>query len=121
LYDIASLRRFVGVDLGCEQVPDETTVLKLRHLLEQHDLGERFRWQDAGVGLRNSSDQYELRCRVDGSVHVTLLGVDDGMSTKLGSHTHGRIRPALPVMWACASLPRSYELALESFARCGAN
>ena len=40
LYDIASLRRFVGIDLGVERVPDETTVLKFRHLLEQHDLGK---------------------------------------------------------------------------------
>jgi len=28
LYDIASLRRFVGIDLGAERVPDETTVLQ---------------------------------------------------------------------------------------------
>jgi IS5 family transposase len=26
LYDIASLRRFMGIDLGCERVPDETTL-----------------------------------------------------------------------------------------------
>src|SRR5512141_42424 len=32
LYDIVSLRRFVGIDLGVERVPDETTVLKFRHL-----------------------------------------------------------------------------------------
>ena len=35
LYDIASLRRFVGIDLGLERVPDETTVLKFRHLLQE--------------------------------------------------------------------------------------
>ena len=33
------MRQFAGVDLGCEPVPDETTVCKFRHLLEQHDLG----------------------------------------------------------------------------------
>jgi IS5 family transposase len=41
LYDSAALRAFVGIDLGCEPVPDETTVCKFRHLLEQHNLGER--------------------------------------------------------------------------------
>src|SRR6202451_660635 len=39
LYDSAALRQFVGVDLGCEPVPDETTVCKFRHLLEEHQLG----------------------------------------------------------------------------------
>jgi IS5 family transposase len=41
LYDSAALRQFVGVDLGCEPVPDETTVCKFRHLLEEHQLGEQ--------------------------------------------------------------------------------
>jgi IS5 family transposase len=38
LYDSASLRRFVGIDLGRMPAPDETTILNFRHLLEQHDL-----------------------------------------------------------------------------------
>ena len=41
LYDSAALRQFVGIDLGCEPVPDETTVCKFRHLLEEHQLGEQ--------------------------------------------------------------------------------
>jgi IS5 family transposase len=39
LYDSASLRRFVGVDLGVAPPPDETTVCRFRHLLEKHELG----------------------------------------------------------------------------------
>ena len=39
LYESAALRRFVGVDLGVAPAPDETTVLRFRHLLERHDLG----------------------------------------------------------------------------------
>src|SRR5271167_3236590 len=39
LYDSAVLRQFVGIDLGNEPVPDETTVCKFRHLLEEHRLG----------------------------------------------------------------------------------
>ena len=41
LYDSVSMRRFVGIDLGREAVPDETTVCRFRHLLEQHGLGTR--------------------------------------------------------------------------------
>src|SRR5437867_3788252 len=40
LYDSQAMRRFVGIDLGCEPVPDETTACRFRHLLEEHDLGQ---------------------------------------------------------------------------------
>jgi len=39
LLDSVALRRFVGIDLGRERVPDGTTLLKFRHLLEEHKLG----------------------------------------------------------------------------------
>jgi hypothetical protein len=39
LYDSQAMRGFVGLDLGREPVPDETTVCRFRHLLEAHDLG----------------------------------------------------------------------------------
>lgn len=41
LYESVSMREFVGIDLGHEPVPDETTVLNFRHLLERHDLGRQ--------------------------------------------------------------------------------
>ena len=39
LYDIPALREFCQIDLGRERVPDATTLLGFRHLLEEHDLG----------------------------------------------------------------------------------
>ena len=38
LYDIQSMRAFAGLELGRDAIPDETTVLNFRHLLERHDL-----------------------------------------------------------------------------------
>jgi transposase, IS5 family len=38
LYDIQSMRAFTGLDLGSDAIPDETTILNFRHLLERHDL-----------------------------------------------------------------------------------
>ena len=38
IYDSESMRRFARVELGDEVVPDETTILRFRHLLEQHGL-----------------------------------------------------------------------------------
>jgi transposase, IS5 family len=39
LYESPVLRLFAGIDLGREPVPDESTILHFRHLLEKHDLG----------------------------------------------------------------------------------
>lgn len=39
LYDVEAFRNFCQIDLGCERVPDATTLLNFRHLLEQHELG----------------------------------------------------------------------------------
>jgi IS5 family transposase len=39
LYDSASPRCFVEVDLGVAPAPDETTICRFRHLLEKHELG----------------------------------------------------------------------------------
>jgi IS5 family transposase len=41
LYDSPVMRRFVGFDLGRELVPDETTVCRFRHLLEERDLSRQ--------------------------------------------------------------------------------
>jgi IS5 family transposase len=38
LYEIESMRRFAKLDLGDDALPDETTILKFRRLLERHDL-----------------------------------------------------------------------------------
>ena len=40
LYDIESMRRFGGIELGDNAVPDETTILNFRRLLERHRLTE---------------------------------------------------------------------------------
>lgn len=40
LYDSEAMRRFVGVELGDDAFPDETTILNFRHLLEEHQLTE---------------------------------------------------------------------------------
>lgn len=40
LYDSESMRRFAGIELVEDAVPDETTILRFRHLLEQHQLTE---------------------------------------------------------------------------------
>jgi IS5 family transposase len=41
LYDSRAMREFVGIDLGREPAPDETTICKVRHRLEAQELGKK--------------------------------------------------------------------------------
>lgn len=41
IYDSYAMRSFMGLDFAVEQVPDATTLLHFRHLLEKHRLGEK--------------------------------------------------------------------------------
>lgn len=67
LYDSATLRQFAGIDLGSEPVPDETTVCKFRHLLEEHNLGEEI------LGTVNLHLQAEVRITTGTIVDATLI------------------------------------------------
>jgi len=59
LYESPVLRRFAGVDLGRASAPDETTILRFRHLLEEHGLCGKILYVVngylAGKGLRIST------------------------------------------------------------------
>jgi len=67
LYDSVSLRRFVGIDLGCEAVPDATTLLKFRHLLEQHKLAEQI-FAEVGRVLQGSGMSLKTGTIVDATI-----------------------------------------------------
>jgi len=41
IYDSYSMKQFLRLDFRKQQVPDATTLLKFRHLLEEHDIGRR--------------------------------------------------------------------------------
>ncbi len=41
LYEIQSMRRFVGLELNVDAIPDETTILKFRRFLEKHALAPK--------------------------------------------------------------------------------
>lgn len=42
IYDSYAMRKFTGIDFMTEAVPDETTLCKFRHLLEEHGLNKLF-------------------------------------------------------------------------------
>lgn len=61
LYDIESMRRFAGFELVEDAIPDETTILNFRRLLERHQLTEKLfahirQWLEAkGLLLRSGT------------------------------------------------------------------
>jgi IS5 family transposase len=41
LIEVPTMRRFAGIDMVSDRIPDETTILAFRHLLEKHDLSQQ--------------------------------------------------------------------------------
>jgi IS5 family transposase len=80
LLDSTALRRFVGIDLGCERVPDATTLLKFRRLLEEHALGKAL-FAKVGEVLQDSG----LRVGAGTIVDATIIAAPS--STKNASGT----------------------------------
>jgi IS5 family transposase len=64
-----SLRRFAGIDVGCEAGPDATTMLKFRKLLNDHKLGEAL---FAQVGIVLQSKGFKLKTGT--IVDATIIG-----------------------------------------------
>lgn len=68
IYDSYAMRTFMGVNFFDEQVPDATTLLKFRHLLEKHNIGKAF--FEAIVG---TLDQCGYMMRGGSIVDATLI------------------------------------------------
>lgn len=79
LYDSRAMRQFVGIDLGREPVPDETTVCKFRHLLESRNLGDRL------FGLINEYlAENGLNVRTGTIVDATIIDAPSSTKNKEG-------------------------------------
>jgi IS5 family transposase len=61
LYDSEAMRRFAGIELRDDRIPDEMTILNFRHLLERHGLTEAIfaevngHLADKGITLRSGT------------------------------------------------------------------
>ena len=79
LYDSTSLRGFVGIDLGSEPVPDATTMLKFRRLLNNNKLGEAL-FAKVGEVLQSSGFKLKTGTIVD----ATIIGAPSSTKNKEG-------------------------------------
>lgn len=80
LYDSVAMRGFVGIDLGNEPAPDETTVCKFRHLLEENGLGEEL---FAAVG--RYLQEHGLKVSSGTIVDATILNAPSSTKNKTKS------------------------------------
>lgn len=68
LYDSESMRRFAGIELAEDAVPDETTILRFRHLLEKHHVTEAIFAQ-----IRTLLEQKRLLLKSGTIVDATII------------------------------------------------
>lgn len=79
LYDSSSMRRFAGIELADDDVPDESTILRLRHLLEQHKLTEAI-FAEVGTLL----DEKRLLLKSGTIVDATIIEAPTSTKNALG-------------------------------------
>ena len=66
LYEVESVRLFVGLRLS-GPLPDETTILNFRHLLEEHGLGEKL-FEEINAHLASLGQRLKTGTIVDASI-----------------------------------------------------
>ena len=67
LIETPTMRRFAGIELISDRIPDETTILTFRHLLEKHDLGEQI-FETVKAHLRARGMTIRQRTIADGTL-----------------------------------------------------
>lgn len=95
IYDSLAFREFIQIDLGLEAAPDETTILKFRHLMEKNELGAKV-FELISDYLVKSGIKIEKGTIVDATIisAPTSIKNADGerdpemKSTKKGSNWH---------------------------------
>jgi len=80
IYDSESMRRFAKVELGQDVVPDETTILRFRHLLERYRLTEAI-----FEAVKDLLAEHRLLLRAGTIVDATIIAAPS--STKNATRT----------------------------------
>ncbi|MCW3784734.1 IS5 family transposase [Defluviimonas salinarum] len=80
LYDSEAMRRFAGIELGDDRIPDETTILNFRHLLERHGLTEAI-FAEVNVHLAHKG----ISLRSGTLVDATIIDAPSSTKNKAGA------------------------------------
>jgi IS5 family transposase len=79
LIEVPTMRRFAGIDMLTDRIPDETTILTFRHLLEKHRLGEQI-FETVKAHLSNRG----MTMRQGTIVDATLIAAPSSTKNKEG-------------------------------------
>ena len=79
IYDSYCMRKFMGLDFMTESVPDATTLLKFRHLLEEHGIGKII-FDD----VKKALDEAGLIMHGGAIVDATLIAAPSSTKNKKG-------------------------------------
>ena len=80
LYDSEAMRRFAGIELGDDRIPDETTILNCRHLLERYGLTEAI-FAEVNANLANNG----ITLRSGTLVDATIIDAPSSTKNKAGT------------------------------------
>ena len=93
LYDSDAMRRFAGIELGDDRIPDETTILDFRRLLETHRLTKKLfaevngHLADQGITLCSGTLVDATIIDAPSSTRNTARARDPEMSSKKKGNT----------------------------------
>ncbi|SBO44711.1 IS5 family transposase [Cyanobium sp. NIES-981] len=79
LIEVPTMRRFAGINLISDRIPDETTILAFRHLLEKNKLGERI-----FETVKDHLSQRGMTMRQGTIVDATLIAAPSSTKNKDG-------------------------------------
>jgi IS5 family transposase len=72
LIEVPTMRRFAGIDMISERIPDETTILAFPHLLDRHHVGERIfetleaHLKERGMSMKQGTHNVREFVRIEG-------------------------------------------------------
>jgi IS5 family transposase len=80
IYDSESMRRFARVELGDDKIPDESTILRFRHLLEKHGLTESI-----FEAVKDLLAEHRLMLRAGTIVDATIIAAPSSTKNATGT------------------------------------
>ena len=80
IYDSYAMRSFLGINFMTEQVPDATTLLKFRHLLEKHNIGEKI-----FTDIRDRLEESGLLMHGGTIVDATIISAPSSTKNRTGT------------------------------------
>ncbi|WP_396113805.1 transposase [Cyanobium sp. Cruz-8H5] len=84
-----TMRHFAGIDLVSERIPDETTILAFRNLLEKNNLGEQI-----FAAVKAHLKERGMAMKQGTIIDATLIAAPSSTRTRLGNGSRSRGVPA---------------------------